>query len=161
MTKIKPYEPQHTPDDVWAYNPEDPSTYMRVPLLNAVAEVLHLTNYITVNQIAEALHVEKDLLSALVKFELGVPLVELLHNFRYRQVRVYTAAHMDEPLDEIAHRFGYASYGSLWRFTQRYAGVTPRGEKSEAGDELWLVWRENAKKRKNVPQYRKTKKDSE
>ena len=150
MITIKPYEPQHTPDDIWAYKSEDPSTHTRVPLLNAVAEALHHTNLISVTKIAEALHVDADYLSATVKLELGVPLVELLHQFRYRQVSIYVAANPNEALDSVARKFGYASYGSLWRFTQRYAGLTPRGEKSEAGDELWLVWREMIKQGRSI-----------
>lgn len=113
MATIKPYEPQHNPDDIWAYNSDEPSTFTHVPLLNAVAEVLHHTNLISVTKIAEALHVDADYLSATVKLELGVPLVELLHQFRYRQVCNYIAANPDESLDSVAHRFGYSSYGSL------------------------------------------------
>lgn len=149
MDSIKPYEPKYTPDDIWAYNTEDTATHMNVPLLNAVAEALHHTNLNSVTKIGEALNVDADYLSATVKFELGVPLVELLHQFRFRQVRAYITANPDESLDKVAHRFGYASYGSLWRFTQRFAGMTPRGEKSEAGDELWLVWRERNKQRRS------------
>lgn len=32
---------------------------------------------------------------------------------------------------------------------QRIGGVTPNGEKSQAGPELWLQWREDSKRKKH------------
>lgn len=148
MMKIKPYEHTVTFDDVLNYRPDDAGTHTAVPLLNAVAEALYLTNSIEVKPIAEALKVDADLLSRIVKFELGMTMVEVLHQYRFHQVLEYVTAHPDERLESVAQRFGYSSYNTLWRFMQRIGGVTPDGKKSNAGQELWLTWREDFKKRK-------------
>lgn len=148
MNKINPYEHKVTVEEIWNYRPEDESTHTSVPILNAVAEALYSTNVIEVKTMAEGLQIDPDLLAKIVKFELGVKLVELLHQYRFRQVQEYVAANPDEGLDSVAHRFGYASYGSLWRFMQRIGSITPDGKKSNAGPELWLTWREESKKRR-------------
>jgi len=147
MNEIKPYERKYTPEDIWNYLPEDASTHMSVPLLNAVAEVLLTTNLNEVKAIAEGLKIEADLLSKIVKLELGISLVELIHQYRFRQVQEYVAANPEESLESVALRFGYSCYASLWRFMQRIGGVTPDGKMSKAGPELWIKWREDAKKK--------------
>lgn len=145
MNVIKPYEHKVTLDDIWNYRPDDAATHTPIPILNSVAEVLYTTNLIEAKPMAEGLQIDPDLLAKIVKFELGVKLIDLIHQYRFRQVTEYVAANPQEPLERVAHRFGYASYSSLWRFMQRIGGVTPDGKKSHAGPELWLVWREQSK----------------
>lgn len=148
MNRIKPYEHKVIIEDIWNYRPEDESTHTSVPILNAVAEALYSTNIIEIKPLAEGLQIDPDLLSKIVKFELDIKLIDLLHQYRFRQVSEYVAANPKEPLETVAQRFGYSSYGSLWRFMQRIGGVTPDGKKSNAGPELWLTWREEYKKRR-------------
>ena len=150
MNKIKPYEHKVTVDDIWNYRPEEEATHTPVPILNAVAEALYTTNLIEAKTIAEGLQIDPDLLAKIVKFELGVKLIDLIHQYRFRQVTDYVSANPKEPLEKVALRFGYSSYASLWRFMQRIGGVTPDGKKSNAGPELWLVWREESKKKKSL-----------
>lgn len=138
---IKPYKKTITFADIWAFRPEEPTTHTAVPLINAVAEALYSTNMNECRKIAKALDVDGRVLQTIVKFELGMSFNELLHQYRFKQVSEYVAQNPDVRLEEVAHRFGYASYGSLWRFMQRIGGVTPNGEKSNAGPELWLQWR--------------------
>ena len=147
---IKPYEKKVTVEDILNYLPEDESTHTPVPMLNALAEALCSSNVIEARKLAKGLQIDASLLSATVKFELGVTLVDLLHQFRFRQVSEYVAAHPDEMLESVAQRFGYSSYNTLWRFMQRVGGVTPNGKKSHAGPERWLVWREELKRRRGL-----------
>lgn len=147
---IKVYRPSTNFEDIWNFRPEDPSTHTAVPIINIVAEALYTTNVIECGKIAEQMQVDSRLLNAVIKVELGMPFSDLLHQYRFRQVTEYVAANPEVKLDVVAKKFGYSSYSSLWRFMQRIGGVTPNGEKSQAGPELWLTWREN-RKRKRYP----------
>lgn len=144
---IKVYTPSISFEDIWNFRPEDPSTHTAVPIINVVAEALYTTNVIECGVIAKEMNVDSRLLNAVIKVETGMSFSELLHQYRFRQVREYVAANPDVKLDIVAKKFGYSSYSSLWRFMQRIGGVTPNGEKSQAGPELWLTWRENRKKK--------------
>lgn len=140
---IKPYKPTITFDDIWAFSPEDSNTFTAVPVINAVAEVLCKTSVNECAKIAELLEVDSELLNKIVKFETGMRLKDLLHQYRFRQIVEYFQQNPAANLESVVHKFGYASYGSLWRFMQRFGGVTPKGEMSQAGPELWLQWRKN------------------
>lgn len=150
MQSITAYNNNITFEDVWNYRPDDPATYTAVPIVNAVTTVLLQTTANTVKDIADILEVNHLLLSSTIKFELGCTLIDLIHMYRYRQVSEYIAANPEESKNTVAHRFGYSSYGSLWRFTQRIAGMTPSGVPSEAGEELWLVWRKKLKRGESI-----------
>lgn len=146
---IKTYTPSISFEDIWNFRTEDSSTHTAVPIINVVAEALYSTNLIECKEIAKQMQVDSRLLNAVIKVKTGMPFSELLHQYRFRQVSEYVAANPDEKLDVVAKKFGYSSYSSLWRFMQRIGGVTPNGEKSQAGPELWLTWREEAKKRRH------------
>lgn len=148
MIMMKPYKPSVCFEDIWNYRPEDAKTFTAVPILNAVAEVLYSSSLNECKAIAAVLEVNDRLLNAVLKLEIGMSFSELLHTYRFKQVMEYVQANPDARLEVVAKRFGYSSYGSLWRFMQRIGGVRPNGEKSQAGQELWLKWREEAKKRK-------------
>lgn len=145
---IEPYKPSITFYDIWKYRPEDQETHTAVPVVNAVAKVLYLTSVNECGRIAEMLQIDSKILNTIVKFETGIKLSDLLHQYRFRQVTEFVQQNTEAKLEDVAHRFGYASYGSLWRFMQRIGGVTPHGEKSQAGEELWLQWREEKRRKK-------------
>lgn len=145
---IEPYKSSITFYDIWKYRPEDQETHTAVPVVNAVAKVLYRTSVNECGRIAEMLEIDGKVLSTIVKFETGIKLSDLLHQYRFRQVTEFVQQNPEAKLEDVAHRFGYASYGSLWRFMQRIGGVTPHGEKSQAGEELWLQWREEKRRKK-------------
>lgn len=150
---IKIYDPSVSFEDIWNFRPEDSSTHTAVPIINVVAEALYSTNVIECGEIAKQMHVDSRLLNAVIKVETGMSFSELLHQYRFRQVTEYVATNPDVKLDIVAKKFGYSSYSSLWRFMQRIGGVTPNGEKSQAGPELWLTWREEAKRKRHPYRY--------
>lgn len=141
----KPYKPSITLEDIIAYRVGDESTYTKSPLMNAVAGALCETKAIICADIAKYLEVDVRLLSAGVLLETGVKFIDLIRDYRMHQVNEYIKEHPDANLDTVALACGYASGGSLWRFFQRRTGNTPLGKKSEAGQELWLKWREDRK----------------
>lgn len=145
---VKTYPPSISFEDIWNYRPDNSSTFTTVPIINVVAEALYTTNIIECGEIAKQMQVDSRLLNAVIKVETGMPFSELLHQYRFRQVSEYVAANPDVKLDIIAMKFGYSSYRSLWRFMQRIGGVTPNGEKSNAGPERWLQLREESKKKR-------------
>ena len=145
---IKTYPPSISFEDIWNFRPEESTTHTAVPIINVVAEALYSTNIIECKEIAKQMQIDSRLLNAVIKVEVGMPFSELLHQYRFKQVSEYVAANPEVKLDIVAKKFGYSSYSSLWRFMQRIGGVTPNGEKSQAGPELWLQWREQSKKKK-------------
>ena len=146
--KTSPYISGITYEQVWAYRPADPATYTPSPLVNAVANALYSTRYITANDIAEYLCIEERLLRAVVQVELGMTLSDLVHRYRIDQADQYIRVHPDQNLNQVAIAIGYSSDSTLWRFYQRMRKETPLGQKSQAHQELWLKWREERKKRK-------------
>lgn len=145
---IKPYKPTVSFEDIWKFKTEDAKTYTAVPIVNAMADALYSTTIIECKTIAERMELEPKYLNIIMKVETGMTASELLHSYRFRQVIEYVKANPDEPMDAVAKRFGYSSYGSLWRFTQRIGGVNPDGKISMAGEELWVKWRKDLKKGK-------------
>ena len=139
---MKPYKPVVTFDDILAYRAGDETTYTKSPIMNAVAEALYETKSIRCVDVAKYLALDVRMLSAAVLLETGISFIDLIHDYRMHQINEYIKAHPNETLDVVARANGYASGGSLWRFFQRRSGTTPLGKKSEAGQELWLKWRE-------------------
>ena len=142
---VKPYTPSVQFSHIWEFRPSNVETYTRVPVINSLAEALYSTNINECKKIAEVISVDERVLNTIVKFEIGMSLHELLHEYRFRQISEYISTHKDENLENVAKQFGYSSYGSLWRFMQRIGGVTPNGEVSKARPELWLQMREERK----------------
>ena len=137
----KPYLPVTTFQQVLDYVPGQPETYTASPIINAVAEALCVTKCIESKELAEYLALEPHKLAHAVQIELGMSLIEVIHNYRLRQIEAYYNAHPGETLDQVAQACGYSSKGSVWRFFQRKLGKTVTGKKSEAGPESWLVLR--------------------
>lgn len=144
---VGPYIKSVDFSQIWKFRPNIVETYTPVPVLNSLAEALYSTNVNECKKIAELISVDEKVLNTIVKFEIGISLSQLLHEYRFKQIQEYISEHKDENMEEIAQKFGYASYGSLWRFMQRIGGVTPKGEVSKARPELWLQMREE---RKNI-----------
>lgn len=135
MKKTKPYLPQATFEQVLSYNPADPATFTPSPIVNAVADALYETHLIESGELAAYLEVDRLKLNHALSLDLGMTLIEVIHQYRLHQIQGYVEQHPDEKLEDVAHACGYASAGSLWRFMQRKVGTTARGEKSTAGPE--------------------------
>lgn len=146
MKVTKPYRPSISLEEVLAFDPTKPETHTVSRLVNAVAEVLHDTNYIEAKDIANYLEVDRIKLSAAISLEMGMTLIELIKNYRLVKVRKFVNDHPEMMLDDIARTCGYASNGSMWRFFQRKLGQTARGEKSKAGPEHYNNMRKNSRR---------------
>lgn len=144
----KPYKPSVTLEDMIAYRVDDESTYTKSPLMNAVACALCETTAINCADVAKYMEVDVRILSPAVQLETGINFIDLIRDYRMHQVNEYIKEHPDANLDTVAQANGYSSGGSLWRFFQRRSGNTPLGKKSEAGQELWLKWREESKRKR-------------
>lgn len=145
---VGPYIKSVDFSQIWKFRPNIVETYTPVPVLNSLAEALYSTNVNECKKIAELISVDEKVLNTIVKFEIGISLSQLLHEYRFKQIQEYISEHTDENMEAIAQKFGYASYGSLWRFMQRIGGVTPKGEVSKARPELWLQMREERKNKR-------------
>lgn len=141
MKKTKPYLPVATFQQVLDYVPGQPETYTASPIVNAVAEALYETKYIEGKDLAEYLALDPRKLTHAMQIDLGMSLIEVIHNYRLHQIEAYYNAHPGETLDQVAQACGYSSKGSVWRFFQRKLGKTVTGRKSEAGPESWLQLR--------------------
>ncbi len=141
MKESKPYLPVTTFQQVLDYVPGQPETYTASPVVNAVAEALCVTKCIESKDLAEYLALDSNKLAHALQIDLGMTLIEVIHNYRLRQIEAYYNAHPDQTLDQIAQACGYSSKGSVWRFFQRKLGKTVTGRKSEAGPESWLQLR--------------------
>lgn len=143
----KPYLPVATFEQVLDYKPGQETTYTASPVVNAVAEALCMTRCIESKELSEYLSVDLRKLSGAIQLDLGMRLIDVIQQYRLRQVENYRTVHPDATLNEVAQACGYASDGSLWRFFQRKLGQTVTGRKSMAGKESWQVMREEAKKK--------------
>lgn len=146
MKESKPYLPVATFQQVLDYVPGQPETYTASPIVNAVAEALYETKCIESKELAEYLSLHPLKLAHAVQIELGMTLIEVIQNYRLRQIEAYYNAHPGETLDQIAQACGYASKGSVWRFFQRKLGMTVTGQKSHAGVEQWRKRRDERNK---------------
>ncbi len=148
MKESKPYLPAATLQQVIDYVPGQPETYTASRLVNAVAEALYETKCIESKELAEYLAVDARKLAYAIQLEMGMRLIDVIQKYRIHQVEAYIEEHPDAKLDDVAKAFGYANDSTLWRFFQRKLGLTVRGEKSNAGPEMWLKMREDSKKRR-------------
>lgn len=148
MKETKPYLPVATFQQVLDFVPGQPETYTTSPIVNAVAEALYSTKCIEGKELAEYLEVDNRKLGNALQLDLGMCLKDVVQNYRMHQVEVYRQANPEASMAQVAQACGYSSDGSLWRFFQRKLGTTAMGKKSEAGEELWLKWREESKKRR-------------
>lgn len=137
----RPYLPVAIFQQVLDYVPGKVDTYTASPIVNAVSEALHNTLIIESQGIAEYLGVDERKLAGAIHLDLGMRLIDVIQQFRIRQIQQYRKEHPDEPLDVVAHACGYASSSSLWRFFQRKLGTTVTGHKSNAGPEHFDVMR--------------------
>lgn len=142
--KHAPFTPVASFEQIFAYRPDNAETYLSSPLLNAVASVLYDTTVIRCKDIADILCVDERYLSHALIIELGMSLFDLLHKYRIEQIHQYIIDNPEKNLDQVAEAIGYSSRVSLWRFCQRKTGMTPLGEISNAGEELWLKWRKKS-----------------
>ena len=148
MEKLKnPYLPVATFQQVIEYVPDQVETHTVSPIVNAVAEALHETLIIESQGIAEYLAVDERKLAGAIWLDLGMRLIDVIHQFRLHQIQQYREAHPDEPLDAVAQACGYASDNSLWRFFQRKLGTTATGRKSHAGPERFDEMRKERRRR--------------
>lgn len=147
MKESKPYLPVATFQQVLDYVPGQPETYTASPIVNAVAEALCVTKCIESKELAEYLALDSVKLAHAVQIDLGMSLIDVIHNYRLRQIEAYYEAHPGETLDQIAQACGYASKGSVWRFFQRKVGKTVTGQKSQAGEEQWRKRRDERNRR--------------
>lgn len=126
----KPFLPIVTIEEVFAFSPENPATFTRSLLVNAVAEVLFTTKLIECKSIAYYLKLDERKLSNALSIELGMTLKELVVAYRTKQVEEYRATHPDCTPDELAEAIGYSSAVSISRFLNTQLGITPAGNKS-------------------------------
>lgn len=145
----RPYKPSVTLEDMIAFRVDDESTYTKSPLMNAVACALCETKAIWCADVAKYLEVDVRMLSTAVMLETGLNFIDLIRDYRMHQINEYIKEHPNENLEAVALANGYSSAGSLWRFFQRRSGNTPLGKKSEAGEELWLKWREESNRKRH------------
>lgn len=144
----KPYKPYITLEDILAFRVEDVTTHTTSPIINAVASALCETKALWCADIAKYLEVDVRMLSNAIMLETGLSFIEIIREYRMYQIEEYIKNHPNENLDAVAQANGYASAGTLWRFFQRRNGTTPLGKKSHAGQELWLKWREEKKRKR-------------
>lgn len=148
MEKLKhPYLPAATFQQVIEYMPDQVETHTASPIVNAVAEALHNTLIIESQGIAEYLTVDERKLAGAIQLDLGMRLIDVIHQFRIHQIQQYRIDHPDEPLDAVARACGYASDSTMWRFFQRKMGTTATGRKSHAGPERFDEMRKASRKR--------------
>lgn len=134
---IKAYRPVATFEQVLSYSPDDVTTHTVSPLVNAVCDVLCLTKCIEAAEVAKVLDVEQRKLTVALQLDLGMTLVEVIHQYRLHQILKYVGEHPDASRQEVANLFGYASRNSLWRFVERKCGTTADGTPSQAKKEEW------------------------
>ena len=145
----RPFVRQISVQDVLNYRPDDPSTYISSPLVNAVAEVLYHTKFIDGNDVAHYLELDPRKLSAALSIEVGVTLRDLIEAYRVMQLRAYIAAHPKHTAEELSKAMGYASPTSISRFVRTHLGLTATGKKSYGGTDNWNEMRKSlAKKRR-------------
>lgn len=142
-----PYLPIATFQQVLEYVPDQVETHTASPIVNAMAEALHETLIIESQGIAEYLAVDERKLAGAIQLDLGMRLIDVIHQYRIHQIQQYLEAHPDEPLDSVAHACGYASDNTLWRFLQRKLGITATGKKSQAGPERFDEMRKASRRR--------------
>lgn len=142
-----PYLPVATFQQVLEYVPGKVETYTTSPIVNAVAEALHKTLIIKSQGIAEYLAVDERKLAGAIQLDLGMRLIDVIHQFRLFQIQRYRKEHPEESLDVVARACGYASDNSLWRFFQRKLGTTATGKKSLAGPERYDEMRKKIRNR--------------
>lgn len=148
MIKEKdPYLPVATFQQVIDYVPGQTETYTPSPIVNALSQALYKTHYIESQEIAEYLDVEPRKLACAIQLDLGMKLIEVIHQYRIHQVKQYCQEHPDATLNEVAHACGYASDDTLWRFFQRKNGTTVGGKKSQAGPERYNLLRQELRKK--------------
>ena len=148
MEKLNhPYLPVATFQQVIEYVPGQVETYTVSPIVNAVAEALHVTKIIESQGIAEYLAVDERKLACAIQLDLGMRLIDVIQQFRIHQIQQYREAHPDDSLDAVAQACGYASDNSLWRFFQRKLGTTATGRKSHAGPERFDEMRKESRRR--------------
>ncbi len=126
----KPYLPIATLEEVFSFNVDDPATFTKSPLVNAVAEVLSTTKLIECKKVAAYLKLDERKLSNALSIELGMTLKDLVVAYRTRQVEDFRAAHPDYSTDQLAQAIGYSSPTSISRFLNTQLGITPAGNKS-------------------------------
>lgn len=126
----KPFLPIVTIEEVYAFSPDDPATFTKSPLVNAVAEVLFTTKLIECKSIAQYLKLDERKLSNALSIELGMTLKDMVVAYRTKQVEEYRAAHPDYTPEQLAEAIGYSSAESISRFLNTQLGITPAGNKS-------------------------------
>ena len=129
------YLPPVTLAQFLAYVPEQAETHTPSPIINALAQTLCTTPLIEAKEVAAHLAVDVRKLSGAIEIEMGMRLIDAIHQFRLHQIQQYLQAHPEARLEDVAHAFGYASDVTLWRLFQRKLGLTAKGRKSQAGPE--------------------------
>lgn len=135
----KPYLPVASFEEVLAFNPSEPSTLTKSPLVNAVAEVLYSTNIRECKAIADVLALDVRVLRDAMKVETGIPFKDLVVNYRMTKAKEYIQSHPELSQAQLAQDCGFASYHAMWRFFQNTLGETPSGEKSNAKEDVYTA----------------------
>ena len=134
---IKPYPPTITMADILAYQPDNAATHTPAPIVNAVCEVLYHTTFRQARTIATMLEVNYQKLLHAVELETGLPLKDIIMQYRIAQFCAYRDSHPGMSSSELAKACGFSSYHALWRFVEHTIGQTPSGEKSNATEDAW------------------------
>lgn len=133
-----PFLPVASLADVLAYRSYDASTHTPSPLINAVIQVLHDTQFLEAGEVADFMALDRRKLTCALQIELGMSLQELIVEFRLHHIQEYIKSHPKATLEEVASSNGYSSDSSIWRLFFRRLGTTPSGEKSSGSKEEWI-----------------------
>lgn len=140
-TNIKPLLPFVSLEQILSYRTDQPDTYTSSPLVNAVCDAIIATHSIEAKELSEYLQVDGRKLSSALQLITGLSLHTLLQEYCLNAMQQCVAEHPDWTLNQVAQHIGYANAMTLWRFSQRATGMTPTGQKSQAGTERWTELR--------------------
>lgn len=131
MKHQNPYKPVATLDEVMGYQPENPSTHTKSPLVNAVIEALLALPKIAPGIVAKYLALDRYALSKAMTIELGMTLSELVIQFRIKRHEEYRRQHPEASSDELARAAGFEDRRGYAQFRDSLNGVHRDGDRGK------------------------------
>lgn len=128
MKHQKPYKPIATLDEVLCYQPGNPATYTKSPLVNAVIEALLVLPKIAPGIVAQYLDLDRNALSKALTIELGMTLSELVVQFRIKRHEEYKRQYPEASSDELARAAGFEDRRGYAQFRDSLNGVHREGD---------------------------------
>lgn len=90
-----------------------------------IVKTQYADNNLCVSTIAQQLHLNPSYLSRYFKQQVGVGLLDYLHQYRIESVKRLIAEQSDLPIGVIAEQTGFYNAAALIRIFKKYEGITP------------------------------------